>query len=339
VSRRDPSGKSPENVTCWLQGHYPKALREKNRGSTAAPLGLLHSDFRNTLLMSFYFIPFDQFDYKSDFLVQGSCSCKLPNLIDAINAKKIDTLSICEMHNHANEYLDVGKCLSLEVVDGSIIKVTAIIHKPNTISKIQHSVLLGFSIKFDSQQQHITEIALIDAPTFQDEELEKFIGRVTRRRLLYFWTLRTKGFQVDDAEIKKLEGEVYPDIQELDGGIEHPLCQRDIDKLQLLLSFVEPYNNDDLFTKALVFRLQDITVRMWQENKHQRPHFHIKYRNQYNASYAIDTLERLAGKIPAKYEKPILEWAEQNREALRLTWNKLQAGENVWELISPASTA
>ena len=169
------------------------------------------------------------------------------------------------------------------------------------------------------------------------EELKEFMEAVKRRRLLYLWTLRAKGFQVNDDEIKRLEAEVYPDIQ---GEIEHPLCQRDVDELQLLLSLVEPQaNNGESFTKAMLFRLFDITVRMRKENNHQRPHFHIEYKNQYGASYAVDTLERLAGNIPSKYEKPILEWAAQNRKSLKLTWDKLQAGENVRELVSVANTA
>lgn len=290
--------------------------------------------------MSYYFIPFDQYGYQSNFLVQGGCQCELPELIHAINGKRIDTLSICEMHNHIDEYLNVGECLSFAIVDDSVIKITAIIRNPNTILKIQEGVLLGFSIKFDPDQQRIVEIALIDTPTFQDEELNEFIEAINRRRLLYFWALRAKGFQVADAEIKKLEVELYSDIQEMKDGIEHLLCQRDVDELQLLLSLVETEDgNGDSFTKAVVFRLQDITVRMWKENNHQRPHFHIKYRNQYSASYAIDTLEQLAGEVPSKYEKTILEWAAQNQESLRLTWNKLQVGEDVRKLMSPANTA
>jgi len=160
--------------------------------------------------MSFYFlfIPFDRFDFESDFLVHGSCPCELLDIIDAVNSKRIDTLSICEMYDHANDYLDIGRCLSLTAVDTSIITATAIIYNQNTISKIQHGTLTGFSIKFDSEKHHIIEIALIDAPTFQDnstlsqqstndefsaEDLELFIKSVTHRRLLYLWMLRARG--------------------------------------------------------------------------------------------------------------------------------------------------
>jgi hypothetical protein len=168
------------------------------------------------------------------------------------------------------------------------------------------------------------------------EELNIFEEAVTRQHLLWLWSLRAKDKPVDSEEIRRIEAEVYPNLQELKSEDEHPLCQRDIDELQLLLSLVEPQgNNNNLFIeKAIVFRLENVTVRMWPENNHSRPHFHIKYRNQLSASYAVDTLERLAGKMPSKYEKPILKWAAQNKESLKITWEKLQAGENIQILIS-----
>lgn len=264
----------------------------------------------------FLFIPFERFDYKSDFLAHGSCPCESLDIINAVNSKRIDALSICEMHNHAKDYLDIGKCLSLTVVNTSIITVTAIIHNPNTISKIQHGVLTGFSIKFDSKQHHVIEIALIDAPTFQDdstlsqqsindepsaEDLELFVKSVTHRRLLYLWMLRVRGYEVDDEEIARFEIELYPDLKELDVKNGREISQKDVDELQLELSLVDPQpNTGSSFNKAILFRLEHTTVRMRQEGNHSRPHFHIQYKNQYSASYAVDNFERLAVNIPAK---------------------------------------
>ena len=62
---------------------------------------------------------------------------------------------------------------------------------------------------------------------------------------------------------------------------------------------------------------------MWQEQNHRRPHFHIKYKGEYSASYSVDTLERLAGEMPKRYEGPILEWASANREFLTANWEQL----------------
>jgi hypothetical protein len=303
----------------------------------------------------FLFIPFEQFDYQSEFLALGSCPCELLDIIDAINAKRIDTLSICEMHNHANDYLDIGRCISFTAADKSIITVKATIHNPNTISKIQHGVLTGFSIKFDSEKHHIVEIALIDAPTFQDdstlsppstndepsaEDLELFIKSVTHRRLLYLWMLRARGYQVNDEEIARLEVELYPNLQEIDSQDGCEISQKDVDELQLQLSLTDPQpNTGSSFEKAILFRLEQTTVRMRKENNHSRPHFHIQYKNQYSASYAVDNFELLAGNMPAKYEKPILDWAARNQKSLRVTWGKLQAGDDVRELVSAENQA
>jgi len=172
-----------------------------------------------------------------------------------------------------------------------------------------------------------------------EEDIKNFIESINWSRLLYLWALRAKGFQVNEQEIINLETDVYPDLQKYTEGIDRPLCQRDIDELQLILSLEEPQTGDRVFvTKAMVFRLYDITVRMWKEDNHQRPHFHIKYKNQYSGSYAVDTLERLAGDVPPKYEKPILEWAKQNRKSLKYTWYQLQAGKDIRELVSTAKT-
>lgn len=307
------------------------------------------------MLFHFFFIPFERFDCESDFLMHGSCSCELVDILDAVNTKRINTLSICEMHNHANDYLGIGSCLSITVVDTSIISVTAVIHNPNTISKIQKGVLTGFSLRFDSEKHCITEIAIIDAPTFQDdssssqqstsdgssaEDLELFIKSVNHRRLLYLWMLRARGYTVNHEEIARFEAELYPDLQEIDRKDRREISRKDVDELQLELSLVDPQpNTDSSFTKVLLFRLEHTTVRMRKEGNHSRPHFHIQYKNQYSASYAVDNFELLAGNMPAKYEKLILAWAAQNQKSLKVTWEKLQAGEDVRELISAENQA
>lgn len=305
----------------------------------------------NLLLMSFhfFFIPFEKFDHESDFIVYGYSIFESSELIDAINSKRIDTLLICEMHNHASDYIDIGKCLSLVAIEKSLIMATALIHKPNTISKIEHGVLTGFSLKFDTEKRHIIEIALIDAPAFQDDfafqqpnndelstnDLNIFKKSVTHRHLLYLWMCRAQGYQVSDEEISRLEIELYPDLQKIDVDSNREISQKDVDELQLELSLVDPPLNDGIFIqKATLFRLEHITVRMRKESNHSRPHFHIQYKNQYSASYAVDNLERLAGNIPSKYEKPVLKWATRYQKSLRVTWEKLQAGEDVRELIS-----
>jgi hypothetical protein len=152
--------------------------------------------------------------------------------------------------------------------------------------------------------------------------------------------LRARGYQVNDEEIARLEVELYPDLQEIDGKDRHEISQKDVDELQLELSLVDPQpNTGSSFNKAILFRLEHTTVRMRKEGNHSRPHFHIKYKNQYSGSYAVDNFELLAGKVPAKYEKPILYWAARNQKSLMVTWEKLQAGEDIRELVSAANQA
>jgi hypothetical protein len=59
---------------------------------------------------------------------------------------------------------------------------------------------------------------------------------------------------------------------------------------------------------------------------HRRPHFHIRYKDEFSASYAIDDFSPLAGKMPARYEKPILEWAKANQTYLSKAWQQVNSG-------------
>lgn len=167
---------------------------------------------------------------------------------------------------------------------------------------------------------------------------EKFVQTVFRRRLLYLWGLRSLGYQCNDKDIEDLEKQVFSDIPEVDAVGRRVLCQKDIDELQLILSFTEqqPARNYEAL-KALFIRLNYTALKMYREQNHTRPHFHIEYKKQYSASYAIETLEKLSGNIPAKYEKPIMEWALRHKNFLLLTWNKLQTGELVQNLVFEAT--
>jgi len=50
-------------------------------------------------------------------------------------------------------------------------------------------------------------------------------------------------------------------------------------------------------------------------------------------SCADDTLERLAGTVPPRYEKPFSEWAGHDRKRLKLTRESLLVVENIRELV------
>jgi hypothetical protein len=180
----------------------------------------------------------------------------------------------------------------------------------------------------------------MDDDELSADDLELFMKSVTHRRLLYLWMLRARGYQTNSEDIVRLEAELYPNLQENNGEDNQEISQKDVDELQLELSLVDPQPKDESsFRKAILFRLEYTTVRMRKEGNHSRPHFHIQYKNQYSASYAVDNFERLAGNIPSKYEKTILKWATRNQKSLKVTWDKLQAGEDVRELISAEDEA
>jgi hypothetical protein len=69
------------------------------------------------------------------------------------------------------------------------------------------------------------------------------------------------------------------------------------------------------------------------DQNHDRPHFHIHYKTEHAASYAIEPLELLAGDMPKKYEKSVRQWASRKQKSLHLTWNDLKAGKDGRELV------
>src|SRR3989442_732422 len=114
------------------------------------------------------------------------------------------------------------------------------------------------------------------------------------------------------------------------------LSEKDLADLQQRLALVDLCSRarTDETLEFLVHRLGAIKVRMRLERNHRRPHFHIEYKQEFSATYAVDTLKRLAGHMPSPYERPILEWAASKRLALEAKWNELQRDGDgiVWEL-------
>lgn len=78
----------------------------------------------------------------------------------------------------------------------------------------------------------------------------------------------------------------------------------------------------------LLMRLQPLVLRMGSDH-HARAHIHIDYgRERHTASFAVDTGERLAGRLPQKYDKKVASWIERNRPALQNAWDELKAGKD-----------
>jgi hypothetical protein len=56
-------------------------------------------------------------------------------------------------------------------------------------------------------------------------------------------------------------------------------------------------------------------------NDHLPSHFHAEYGN-YEAVYAIETLDVLRGKLPRRAHILVIEWALAHRNQLRDNWHK-----------------
>lgn len=77
----------------------------------------------------------------------------------------------------------------------------------------------------------------------------------------------------------------------------------------------------------LVHKIDSVSLRVYPEKNHWLPHFHIQFKNkEFSASYEIETGRKLAGRLPAKYEDAMLEWALKNKALLHKEWAALKAG-------------
>jgi hypothetical protein len=91
-------------------------------------------------------------------------------------------------------------------------------------------------------------------------------------------------------------------------------CKRTSESQEYLVSY--------LIVKAL----QHIKIKIDGNKNHKRPHVHIDYGRQFHAaSYAIDTGERLVGKLD-KYDGEVGAWIRTHRPKLFQAWELVQTG-------------
>jgi len=84
------------------------------------------------------------------------------------------------------------------------------------------------------------------------------------------------------------------------------------------------------FRDQLLIKRGKIKLKIYQEQGHLRPHFHVDYGAQTHvASYAIDNGERLDGNLHKKFDGEVSSWATINRTSLLNIWSTLQAGYDV----------
>ena len=58
-------------------------------------------------------------------------------------------------------------------------------------------------------------------------------------------------------------------------------------------------------------------------NDHLPPHFHAEY-GEFEAVYAIDTLDVLRGNLPRRAQSLVVEWALAYRDELRANWRRVR---------------
>jgi hypothetical protein len=84
----------------------------------------------------------------------------------------------------------------------------------------------------------------------------------------------------------------------------------------------------------LLFKKEQIKLKMYQEPGHSRAHFHVDYgRNSHVAVYTVDTGERLEGSL----DKAISTWTIANRKSLLAIWRALQSGEPEFSFVQSLS--
>ncbi|WP_232916824.1 DUF4160 domain-containing protein [Pseudomonas corrugata] len=78
--------------------------------------------------------------------------------------------------------------------------------------------------------------------------------------------------------------------------------------------------------ELLLAKLLDLRIRM-EADHHARAHVHIDYGVQrHTASFAVDTGDRLVGRLPAKYDREIKAWILSNQQKLIELWAAMKAG-------------
>jgi hypothetical protein len=72
----------------------------------------------------------------------------------------------------------------------------------------------------------------------------------------------------------------------------------------------------------VIARFYGIIIKMYfSQSEHGIPHFHAMY-GEFNAVFAIQTLEMLEGDLPARAQRLVNEWANQYQKELLDMWNR-----------------
>lgn len=161
-----------------------------------------------------------------------------------------------------------------------------------------------------------------------ESDISSFMLSVNRDRLAYLLNLRLRGHEVSQEQISALRAEIREAT-----GTQSPLVE-ELKELQDVLALIDGEEMEQpAAIKATLRRAGYIRLVMRPERNHARPHFHIEYKREHAASYDAASLEKLAGSMPSKYERPMLAWAKDHTPSLIETWGLLNAGDDVRELV------
>ena len=125
--------------------------------------------------------------------------------------------------------------------------------------------------------------------------------------------------------------------QQLDAALIE--LQRALEDADFPRRFVTPDGGEVEVSYARIIRLHHAVLRIDASDNHLRPHFHIDYKREYSASYALDNFERMAGSIPRRYEEALVKWAMENRKILYDKWQELHPTKAVFALQRESSLA
>ena len=72
----------------------------------------------------------------------------------------------------------------------------------------------------------------------------------------------------------------------------------------------------------VIARFYGIIIKMYfRQSEHGVPHFHALY-GEYDAVFAVESLEMLEGDLPNRAQRLVLEWAQVHQRELLEMWNR-----------------
>lgn len=90
-----------------------------------------------------------------------------------------------------------------------------------------------------------------------------------------------------------------------------------------------------LLLEHLVARLGNLKVKMYREPGKKTPHLHVDYgREHHNAAYSLDPPVLIEGSLARQYDRVVIEWITDNKDALREIWHAFQQERDPTELIA-----